>query len=114
MTTSYGSLLIITSPFSIRLTVPEVNYILEHSGSKILLVDHEFQHLARDSRLPVIISSDTGRSNDPYEQFLAAGRTFSQEQGWAGLDFEPNEDAAASLCYTWVDLFYRTPHLTPR
>jgi hypothetical protein len=77
-----------------------VNYIIEHSGSKLVFVDHEFRHLVRDCELPIIISEDTGHPDDPYEQFLADGRVYSREQGWLGLDLEPDEDAAASLCYT--------------
>ena len=78
----------------------EVQYILEHSGAKLVLVDHEFVHLVKDSGLPVIISKDTGRFGCPYEEFLTKGRQHSQERGWAGLEMELNEDSAATLCYT--------------
>lgn len=79
-----------------------MNYILSHSGSKILLVDQEFRHLARDCKIPTVVSDDTGRAEDPYEQFLSAGREYSKEQGWPGLELEADEDAPASLCYTYV------------
>jgi len=77
-----------------------VDYILEHSGSKLVLVDHEFAHLVKGSKLRCIISNDTGRAEDPYEEFLASGRRFSQERGWEGLEPELVENANASLCYT--------------
>lgn len=46
------------------------------------------------------MSNDTGRDGDPYENFLTEGRRFSKEKGWPGLETEPDENAAAMLCYT--------------
>lgn len=43
-----------------RLTKGEVDYILEHSGAKIILVDYEYVHLVKGSKVPVIVSKDTG------------------------------------------------------
>ena len=90
----------ILTTINIRLTKPEVDYILEHSGARLIIVDHEFQHLVKEATVPVIVSHDTGREGCPYEAFLANGRKFSQEFGWPGLDWEPDEDAPAALCYT--------------
>ncbi|KAF5337366.1 hypothetical protein D9611_003317 [Ephemerocybe angulata] len=90
----------VTVPINTRLKHHEVAYILEHSGASLILVDHEYQHLAKDAKVPVVVSNDTGRSGDPYEEFLAQGRAFSQERGWPGLDTDPDENAAAMLCYT--------------
>lgn len=56
--------------------------------------------LVKGANVPVIVSKDTGRLGDPYEEFLNAGRKFSQERGWAGLAWEPDENANAALCYT--------------
>ncbi|KAG8903462.1 hypothetical protein FRC00_000058, partial [Tulasnella sp. 408] len=86
-----------------RLKKAEIQYILEHSGSKLILVDHEFLPLVEGTTtIPIVVSKDTGRDNvgDPYEDFLNKGRAFSQEQGWLGLELEPDENANASLCYT--------------
>ncbi|PIL24412.1 transporter [Ganoderma sinense ZZ0214-1] len=83
-----------------RLTHGEVAYILEHSGAKLIFVDHESTHLVKDAKVPVIVIHDTGRQDDPYEQFLTAGRKFSNERGWPGLEWERNEDAACALNYT--------------
>uniref|UniRef100_A0A0W0G3A5 Putative AMP-dependent synthetase and ligase n=1 Tax=Moniliophthora roreri TaxID=221103 RepID=A0A0W0G3A5_MONRR len=83
-----------------RLKHHEVAYILEHSESKLILVDHEYLHLIEGSNIPYIVSKDTGRPGDPYEEFLSGGRRFSGEEGWPGLDPEPDEDAGAVLCYT--------------
>lgn len=90
----------IITPINTRLKPQEVTYILEHSGSRLILVDYEYAHLAQSNKIPVIISNDTGRDGDPYESFLTDGRRFSEEKGWAGLDAEPDENAAAVLCYT--------------
>ncbi|KAG0709018.1 hypothetical protein DFH29DRAFT_1036431 [Suillus ampliporus] len=90
----------IVTPVNTRLTPPEVSYILEHSGSKLILIDRDFTHLIGNTNIPVIVCDDTGRAGDPYESFLSAGRIFSAEKGWAGLDVEPDENAGAVLCYT--------------
>jgi long-subunit acyl-CoA synthetase (AMP-forming) len=95
----------IITPINTRLKPQEVTYILEHSGSRLILVDYEYAHLAQSSKIPVIISNDTGRAGDPYESFLTNGRRLSEEKGWAGLDAEPDENAAAVLCYTYDPLF---------
>ncbi|KAI0689436.1 acetyl-CoA synthetase-like protein [Cytidiella melzeri] len=87
-------------PINTRLTVPEVSYILEHSGSKLIIVDHEYKNLTEKSNLPIVVSNDTGRQGDPYEEFLNQGRRFSQERGWPGLEWEADENAGAALCYT--------------
>lgn len=99
-----------------------MSYIIEHSGAKLILVDSEYVHLIDGTTVPTVISNDTGREDDPYEEFLgkphgvpgfgvcyiyelflpcsASGRRFSGERGWNGLEMEVNEDANASLCYT--------------
>ncbi|KAI5122560.1 hypothetical protein M0805_004779 [Coniferiporia weirii] len=90
----------VATPINTRLTKGEIEYILEHSESKIILADHEYVHLVKDAKAPVVISKDTGRFGCPYEDFLSKGRQHSNERGWGGLVMEPNEDAAATLCYT--------------
>ncbi|KAG8949641.1 hypothetical protein FRC04_008387 [Tulasnella sp. 424] len=93
----------VITPINYRLKKAEVQYILEHSESKLILVDHEFLSLVEGTtNIPIIVSKDTGRDNvgDPYEEFLNKGRAFSKERGWLGLELEPEENANASLCYT--------------
>ena len=87
-------------PINTRLTQPEVAYILEHIGAKLIFVDHEYTHLVRGASAPVIVVNDTGREDCPYEQFLTSGRKFSAERGWAGLEWERDEDAPCALNYT--------------
>ncbi|CUA73936.1 fatty-acyl-CoA synthase [Rhizoctonia solani] len=90
----------VITPINTRLTIPEVDYILEHSGAKLVLVDYEFVKFVEGKKIPYIVCNDTGRAGDPYEDYLAQGRKLSREEGWEGLDMEPDENANASLCYT--------------
>ncbi|KAJ7630745.1 hypothetical protein FB45DRAFT_916461 [Roridomyces roridus] len=91
----------VACPINTRLKPSDVQYILEHSGASIILVDHEYRHLLPPHlKVPVIVSNDSGRPDDPYEKFLAKGREFSHERGWGGLDSETDETAPAMLCYT--------------
>ncbi|KAJ7786109.1 hypothetical protein B0H16DRAFT_1295324 [Mycena metata] len=84
-----------------RLKPSEVAFILEHSGSSIILVDHEYVRLLPPNlKVPVVVSKDSGRPGDPYEQFLTNGRTYSQERGWPGLEYQADENSPALLCYT--------------
>ncbi|KIK71136.1 hypothetical protein GYMLUDRAFT_33267 [Collybiopsis luxurians FD-317 M1] len=91
---------VILTAINIRLTHQEVAYILEHSGSKLILVDSEYLHLIKGTCIPVVICNDTGRSGDPYEQFLCDGRRFSEEKGWSGLEMDADENLPAMICYT--------------
>ncbi|KAF8973713.1 hypothetical protein BDZ97DRAFT_1900508 [Flammula alnicola] len=90
----------VITPINTRLKPSEVAYIVEHSQCKLLLVDYEYANLVANSKVPIVISNDTGRAGDPYEEFLTEGRRFSNEQGWPGLVPEQDENAAAVLCYT--------------
>jgi len=78
-----------------RLNAKDVGYILEHSGAQFVFVDHEFQELAEGSvGKRTVRVDDTGRSDDPYEAFLAEGSP----------DFLPDvledEDEPISINYT--------------
>jgi fatty-acyl-CoA synthase len=80
-----------------RLSSGEVEYILEHSGTRVLLVDAELEPLLTPvdlSRLEVIRVDDTGKPGDPYEDFLAAG---SPEQPESWLE---DEEETISVNYT--------------
>jgi fatty-acyl-CoA synthase len=57
-----------------RLSSDEIAYILEHSGSRFLLLDSELAGLVDPAGLDgvhVIRVDDTGGADDPYEQLLA-------------------------------------------
>jgi len=59
-----------------RLSTDEIGYILKHSGSTFLFVDHELEPLVGPldlSGLQVVRVDDTGGAGDPYEDFLRAG-----------------------------------------
>ncbi|KAL9933409.1 hypothetical protein V8E36_007585 [Tilletia maclaganii] len=86
-----GSIIV---PCNIRNNKQEIEYILNHSGASIILIDSAFAHLVDpanpgltpDGRKRILIlSKDTGRldTDDPYEHFLTRGR-----ERWAQLQRE--------------------------
>ncbi|WP_376794539.1 acyl--CoA ligase family protein [Thermogemmatispora sp.] len=80
-----------------RLTSREIDYILKHSGSRFLFVDAELLPLVESLELPGVEQvriDDTGRPDDPYEQFLAAG---SPEPPASWLE---DEEETISINYT--------------
>jgi hypothetical protein len=81
-----------------------------HCGAKLIFVDHEYKHLVSDVKARIIVCNDTGRAGDPYEDFLTAGRAFSQERGWAGLEMDSDENKPLSLNYTYVRRVYSIRH----
>jgi fatty-acyl-CoA synthase len=80
-----------------RLSRDEVAYILEDSGSKILVVDHELQKMVEGVDLKgieTIVVQDTGDDDDPYEQLLASGSEEPRET------FLQDENDPISINYT--------------
>jgi fatty-acyl-CoA synthase len=80
-----------------RLGSDEIGYILKHSGSRFLFVDHELEGLVKPADLTgvrVVRVDDTGAVGDPYEEFLATGSPDPVEN-W--LD---DEDETISINYT--------------
>jgi fatty-acyl-CoA synthase len=80
-----------------RLSSGEIEYILEHSGARYLLVDAEFEELIEAvdlSGLRVIRVDDTGGHDDPYEQLLADASP-AQPESWL-----EDEDETISINYT--------------
>jgi fatty-acyl-CoA synthase len=60
-------------PINTRLAAHEVEYILEHSGARFLVVDHELAHLVEGvTDLEIIRDDDHGEEGNPYEAFLAS------------------------------------------
>jgi long-subunit acyl-CoA synthetase (AMP-forming) len=92
----------IVTTINTRLTKHEIDYILSHSGAKLIFVDHEYSHLVTDATARIIMSNDTGRAGDPYEDFLTAGRSYSQEKGLAGLEMDSDENKPLSSNYTYA------------
>jgi fatty-acyl-CoA synthase len=56
-----------------RLGKDEVKYIVEHSGSKMVFVDADLEHLLADVDVETVRVDDTGEAGDPYEDYLAEG-----------------------------------------
>ncbi|HZC18432.1 MAG TPA: AMP-binding protein, partial [Rubrobacteraceae bacterium] len=58
-----------------RLSAGEVEYIIDHSGSKMVFVDAELEELLEgvDESVERVRIDDTGEEGDPYEDYLAEG-----------------------------------------
>lgn len=115
----------VITPINIRNTPKEVAYVLEHSGSTVILVDHEFTHLVPTELgegITVVVSKDSGgqEEDDPYEKFLDRGylewqraeqaelqayksRTKPSAEpktGWKLIEAPHDEEQPIALCYT--------------
>jgi fatty-acyl-CoA synthase len=80
-----------------RLGTNEVAYILEDSGAKILIVDHELTKMIEGVDLggiETVVVQDTGDEDDPYEQLLASGSEEPRET------FLTDETDPISINYT--------------
>jgi fatty-acyl-CoA synthase len=79
-----------------RLSAGEVEYIVEHSKSKMVFVDHELEDLLEgvDESVEIVRIDDTGEEGDPYEDYLAEG---SPEQVASVLE---DEEETISVNYT--------------
>jgi fatty-acyl-CoA synthase len=74
-----------------RLSPAEIGYILEHSGSRVLLLDAELASLAGPidvSGVRVIRVDDSGSPDDPYEQLLADASP-DRPESWLEDEEEP-------------------------
>ena len=62
-------------PINTRLSAGEVEYIIEHSKSKMVFVDAELEGLLEgvDESVERVRIDDTGEEGDPYEDYLAEG-----------------------------------------
>lgn len=84
-------------PINTRLNTQEIDFLLKHSGTKFLFVDAELYYLIAPLSLPgvqIVRIDDTGSSEDPYEEFLAAG---SPEPITSWLE---DEEETISINYT--------------
>jgi fatty-acyl-CoA synthase len=74
-----------------RLSSGEVEYIIDDSGARILLVDAELQEVIDPISLDgveTVVIEDTGEADDPYEQLLAEGSPEAPES-WLEDENEP-------------------------
>src|SRR5215203_3555788 len=70
----YGEGLVMVA-INTRLSAGEVEYIVEHSKSKMVFVDTELEHLLEnvDESVERVRIDDTGEKGDPYEGYIAEG-----------------------------------------
>ena len=81
-------------PINIRLAPGEIQAILDHSGARFAIVDHELARLVESApELGVVSVEDSGAPDDPYEQFLATG-------GSADPPPVEDEEGVISINYT--------------
>ncbi|WFD33545.1 cellulase [Malassezia cuniculi] len=106
----------VLTPLNYRLTARELEYILDHSGARVVLVDHEVAGSlpAMPPGVTLIISHDSGGRDkrDPYEAFLDAGRKAwaaaqddaaaagSVARDWGLLELPADEETTMALSYT--------------
>ncbi|GAA5932475.1 hypothetical protein JCM3775_005929 [Rhodotorula graminis] len=92
-----------------RLSAPEIEFLVQDSGTKLILVDESLVHLlpedvvAGGGKVQVVRCVDTGKADDPYEQFLREGAAYDQKLGgkeWAGLEFHRDEESTIAITYT--------------
>jgi fatty-acyl-CoA synthase len=78
-------------PVNFRLTAPEVEYVVDHSGAEVLLIDPEYDAALRQvvARERIVID---GVADAGLFAPIAAGRS---PRGW-----EPDENATCSINYT--------------
>ena len=79
-----------------RLTAADVAAIVRHSGSRLLLVDRELEHLA-PAGVETVRIDDTGAADDPYERFLASGDRAGQARPLHG---PADEEDTIAIDYT--------------
>jgi fatty-acyl-CoA synthase len=86
----HGSVLV---PLNIRLSAPEIEYILDHSGATVLVATREFAEVAAKvaaaARIPLIVA---GGPDNEYERLLA--------EAPAAVHREPSERGLLAINYT--------------
>jgi fatty-acyl-CoA synthase len=88
-TSKYGRVLV---PINFRLNTEEIDYIIKHSGARVLLVDPEQYEVVKDIDVEHLIVLD-GVNDAAMFAPLAAGQ--SEPTAW-----DPDEDATATVNYT--------------
>jgi fatty-acyl-CoA synthase len=84
-----------------RLGRGEIEYVLRHSGARILLVDHELLHLVEGAEgLDVVRIDDTGDDTDPYESLVASVTTVEGSDPALTVVTPLDEEETISINYT--------------
>ena len=94
----------IAVPINTRLSPADVEYIIAHSGARLLLVDSELVQLLPSSDvlsergIQVVVCED--REGDGYDVLLNEGREFDRQNGsreWSGLEFVADENSTFAI-----------------
>jgi fatty-acyl-CoA synthase len=84
-----------------RLSRGEIEYVLRHSGARILLVDHELRHLVENADgLDAVRIDDTGDETDPYESLLDSVTTVEGSDPALTVVTPLDEEETISINYT--------------
>ncbi|KAJ6100352.1 hypothetical protein N7467_001887 [Penicillium canescens] len=92
-----------------RLKEEDIRYIFEHSEVDLIITDVQYEPLLKAFRkahpsVPIIIDTDTGPENGPFNEAIREGLDLDFRHGdfgWAGLQAQyPNEDDMVALSYT--------------
>ncbi len=89
---AYGRVLV---PINFRLNAEEVQYIVEHSGASVLLVDPEYDEGLSSVTAKERLVLDGRADRDLFAPLAAGGPSSGRPLRW-----EPDEDATASINYT--------------
>lgn len=87
-------------PVNIRLTKPEIAYILEASGAVMVLCDSQFTSVVEGTSVPLVVSDDTRPSGDAYEALIEEGRKKSNATGFSTIMGISDENMGLALNYT--------------
>ena len=74
-----------------RLASPEIDFILRHSGARVLLLDRALAELVEPldlTGIDVVRVDDSGDADDPYEQLIASGGP-ERPESWLEHEEEP-------------------------
>jgi fatty-acyl-CoA synthase len=88
-TSKYGRVLV---PINFRLNTEEIDYIIKHSGARVLLVDPEQYDVVKDINVEKLIVLD---GKDDAALFAPLGAGEAEPTAWS-----PDEDATATINYT--------------
>ncbi|KAI9258693.1 hypothetical protein EDC94DRAFT_613197 [Helicostylum pulchrum] len=89
-------------PVNTRLAAKEVDYVIEHSGSSVLIVQDELSdRLSQTSRAilahVIHVADSQNRTQDPYEQLIAGSKNCLS---WNDFPTQNDENATISINYT--------------
>lgn len=92
----------ISVPVNTRLAAKEIDYVIEHSGASVLIIQQEFMgRLSEESKSLVNhvieVADCDDPTKDPYERLLKSSKN---RLSWNDMPMEQDENATISINYT--------------